>query len=158
MTPASCFWTGTSPELKTQKWENKEKSSYGQGSYNKFPWAIATFGQGTEGLSEPHSLWAACQIHSGTCIPWLAEARNNILTGHKAKLSRHRTRQMVQERERARQENVVISSGRKKINKNQDSFIYQIFTRVTVSKKLVLQVFSLTPNLRSEGFLSLSLH
>ena len=61
-------------------------------------------------------------------------------------------------RERARQRKTVISSERKKINKNQDSFIYQIFTRVTVSKKLVLQVFFSYPNLREvKGFLSLSL-
>ena len=32
--------------------------------------------------------WAACQIHAGICILRLAETKENIFTGYKAKLSR----------------------------------------------------------------------
>ena len=40
-----------------------------------------------------HSLLFIHQIYTGICICWLAETRENIFTGHKAKFSWHRTRQ-----------------------------------------------------------------
>ena len=43
-------------------------------------------------ISESQCIRLATEMKVGTCIFWLVETRDNILTRHKAKLSAHRTR------------------------------------------------------------------
>ena len=134
-------------------------------------------------------------MHTGRCAFLMAEDRGNILNGHKANLSGHRTRQNEkphpvftqgthrkvclnrgpsdENREltnlvdwlekqadgsyacvlpfgvffpydkwhnRQRQRKTATISGRKRINKNQE-YSCQIFTKVTIPKELVTQIF-----------------
>ena len=75
----------------------------------------------------------ACQMHAGICILQLVETRETILTGYKAKLSGDRKGQQ-------RTKKTMTISGRKRIVANKST--HKFFTKVSISKKQIPQLFS----------------
>ena len=88
---------------------------------------------------------AVHQMSVSTCILQLVDTRENILTGHKAKFSRHSTRQRKtssdlwfssswQTTQKIETKKTVTISGRRRINRKQE-YSQQILTTVTIPKE-----------------------